>query len=71
VAAIPAKADSSAARKAEIRLQIAKVCPTPMTSADLDRAATVVERYAADRDVTATVGRALKMDRETGVCRGA
>ena len=57
-------------RQAEIRRQIAPVCPAPLSPADLDRAATVVERHAADRDVTRVVGRLDRMDRETRVCRG-
>lgn len=57
-------------RRAEIRRQIAAVCPKPLSADELDRAATIVERYATDGDVTKVVGRQFKMDSEARVCRG-
>lgn len=60
----------AAIRQADIRRQIAPVCPTPLSPGDLDRAASVAERHASDRDVTRVVGRLDRMDRESRVCRG-
>ncbi len=57
-------------RRAEIQRQIAAACPTPLSPADLDRAAAVALRHAADRDVTRVVGRLDRMDREARLCRG-
>lgn len=70
VAAVKSSASTAAARKADIRRQIAAVCPTPLSPSDLDRAESVVERHQVDRDVIAVVGRLDRMDRETRICRG-
>lgn len=70
VAAIPARSPDKAARLAEIKRQIAAVCPATMTADELDLAATVVERHASDHEVAATVARLFKMDSEARICRG-
>ncbi len=61
---------TAAERRAEIKRQIAKVCPAKMTPAELDQAADVVERYKGDADVVALVNRIFRFDTEARICRG-
>jgi len=70
VAAIRTQATTHDARRAEIKRQIAKVCPVVLTPAELDRFAALVERLAADADVVAVVRRLFRFDSEARVCRG-
>ena len=57
------------ARKAEIKRQIAKVCPRPLDNDELEWAAQYVEETRSKGAVW-IAGRLLKMHRETRVCRG-
>jgi hypothetical protein len=61
---------SSTARKAEIRSQLAALCPTPLSDDELEWAAQFVEENRSKGAVWVT-GRLLKMHRETKICRGA
>ncbi len=70
VAAVKASASAAADRRAEIRAQIAKVCPVILRPSELDRAAALVDRLAADAEVVATVRRLFRFDGEARVCRG-
>lgn len=71
VATVRATQSDAAARRAEIKRQLAKLCPTALTGAELERLATVIERYPADVDVKAIVQRQDRMDDETALCRGS
>lgn len=57
------------ARRAEIRRQLAALCPTPLTDDELEWAAEFVEENRS-KGATWIAGRLLKMHRETKVCRG-
>ena len=70
VAAVRTTAATADARRAEIKRQIAKVCPGVLTPAELDRFAALVERLAGDADVVAVVQRLFRFDSEALVCRG-
>lgn len=70
VPVVKTTAPTASGRLAEIKAQIAKVCPVKMTPDELERAAVVVDRYSADKDVVAIVGRLFRFDSETRVCRG-
>ena len=56
-------------RLAEIRKQIAKVCPVPLTDAELERAAAFLEAHASDAAAIAVVGDLSLLDEQTRVCR--
>lgn len=58
------------ARKAEIKRQLARICPTPLGDADLERAAAFVETHR-DKDAVAIVRDLSRLDAEARVCRGA
>jgi hypothetical protein len=60
--------DSPAARKAEIRRQLAALCPAPLSDDELERAASYVEAHR-DKGAMWIVGRLSHMDAETRVCR--
>ncbi|MCB1533583.1 MAG: hypothetical protein KDJ44_02385 [Rhodoblastus sp.] len=70
VAAVKTEASTKEARLAEIKAQIAKVCPKNMTPSELDRAAVLVERLARDGEVVAVVKRLFQFDSEARACRG-
>lgn len=70
VAAVKTTSLTKEARIAEIKAQIAKVCPKNMTPAELDRAAALVERLARDGEVVAVVKRLFQFDSEARACRG-
>lgn len=70
VAAVKTQAATPDARRAEIRRQIAKVCPGVLTPDELDRYAALVERLAGDADVVAVVARLFRFDSEARICRG-
>lgn len=57
------------ARRAAIREKIVRVCAEPLSDAMLERVATVVERYVADRDVTAVVASLSSFDAQARACR--
>lgn len=57
------------ARRAEIRRQLARICPTPLSDADLERAAAFVETHR-DKDAVAIVRELSRLDAEARVCRG-
>lgn len=69
-AAIVRPESTATARRAEIVKQIARVCPVTLTAAELDRAASLVERLSRDVDVVALVRRLDRFDLETRICRG-
>lgn len=58
-----------AARKAEIRRQLAKICPAPLSAAALERVAAYVETHR-DAGSVAIVGDLSRLDAESRVCRG-
>jgi hypothetical protein len=60
--------DSPAARRAEIRRQLAALCPAPLGDDELERAAAYVETHR-DKGATWIVGRLSRMDEETRICR--
>jgi hypothetical protein len=57
------------ARKAEIRRQLAALCPAPLSDDDLERASVYVESHR-DKGAVWIVGRLSRLDAETRVCRG-
>jgi hypothetical protein len=61
--------NTPAARKAEIRRQLAAVCPTPLSDDELERAASYVEAHRDKRAVW-IAGRLARVDQETRICRG-
>lgn len=71
VAAARTTQPDAAARRAEIKRQLANLCPVALTGAELERLATVIERYPADADVKAIIQRQDHMDDETALCRGS
>ena len=60
--------DTPAARRAEIRRQLAAFCPAPLSDADLERAAAYIEAHR-DKGAVWIVGRLSRMDAETRICR--
>lgn len=58
------------ARRAEIRRQLAALCPSPLTDAELERAAQFVETHRS-RGAVWIAGRLSRMDDEARICRGA
>ncbi len=58
-----------AARKAAIRRQLAAICPTPLSDAELEWAAQFTEENRS-RGAVWIAGRLLRMHRETKICRG-
>jgi hypothetical protein len=60
--------DTPAARKAEIRRQLAALCPTPLSDDDLERAAAYVESQR-DKGAIWIVKRLSRLDAETRICR--
>jgi hypothetical protein len=62
--------DTPAARKAEIRRQLAKICPVPLSDVALERAAAYVETHR-DAGAVVIVRDLSRLDAEARVCRGA
>jgi hypothetical protein len=60
--------DTPAARKAEIRRQLAALCPTPLSDADLETAAAYVEAHR-DKGAVAIVRALSRLDAEARTCR--
>lgn len=60
-----------AERRAAIKTKLARICPVPLTDAELDRAAVYVELNAASLESQWLVGRLDRMDAESRICRGA
>ena len=60
----------TAPSRLEIRAKLARVCGKPLTDAQLERAARVVERYARDPDVIGAIGDLDAADQVTRICRG-
>jgi hypothetical protein len=58
-----------AARKAEIRRQLAPICPAQLTDEELDRAADWVEKVR-DKGAVWIAGRLGRMNAEAKICRG-
>lgn len=67
-AALTATAADPGARRAEIARQLARVCPAPMTAAELTAAADLLDHHP---DALAVVRRLDLFDRQSHVCRGA
>jgi hypothetical protein len=70
VAHVATQAATPDARRAEIRRQIAKVCPVPLTADELERAAAIVEARGGDGEVAWLGGRLYTVDGQARVCRG-
>jgi hypothetical protein len=70
VAAVRTRGHDATERRAEIKRQIAKVCPAILTPDELERSADLVERLAGDADVVALVKRLFRFDSEARTCRG-
>lgn len=60
-----------AERRAVIKTKLARICPVPLSDAELERAAIYVELNAASLESQWLVGRLDRMDAEARVCRGA
>lgn len=65
-----AKALPPAERRIVIKKALSRVCPVPLTNAELERAAVYVEMNAASLESLWLVGRLDRMDAETRICRG-
>ena len=57
------------ARRAEIKRQLSRVCPVPLSNDALERAARYVETHR-DKDALAIVNELSRLDAEARVCRG-
>jgi hypothetical protein len=57
------------ARKAEIRRQLARICPAPLSDVALERAASFIGAHR-DKDAVAIIHDLSRLDAETQVCRG-
>jgi len=57
-------------RRAVIKKTLSRVCPVPLSDAELERAAVYVEINAASLESQWLVGRLDRMDAETRICRG-
>lgn len=64
VATVSAKATN---RQAEIKRQLAPICPNPLSAASLDRAADYLDAHP---DAFPVVGDLDRLDRESRLCRG-
>lgn len=65
-----AKSLPPAERRIVIKKALSRVCPVPLTNAELERAAVYVEMNAASLESLWLVGRLDRMDAETRICRG-
>jgi len=59
-----------AERRAVIKHKLSRICPVPMTDAELERAAVYVESNAASLESRWVVGRLDRFDAESRICRG-
>jgi hypothetical protein len=57
------------ARRAEIKLQLSRICPVPLSDDALERVARYVESHR-DKDALAIVNELSRLDAEARVCRG-
>jgi hypothetical protein len=57
------------ARRAEIKRQLSRICPVPLSDDALERAARYVETHR-DKDALAIVNELSRLDAEARVCRG-
>lgn len=57
-------------RRAAIRKKLARVCPVPLTDAELERAAVYVETHADDLEAVWMAGKVDLFDMQSRVCRG-
>lgn len=60
-----------AERRVIIKTKLARICPVPLTDAELERAAVYVEANAASIEASWIVGRLDRFDAESRICRGA
>ena len=67
VAAVVLQAGDAQARRADIRRQLAPLCPVPLSPAELAAAAALVERHG---DAASFAARAFRLHLEAQVCRG-
>ena len=70
VALATARSLPPAERRIVIKKALSRVCPVPLTNAELERAAVYVEMNAASLESQWLVGRLDRMDAETRICRG-
>lgn len=56
-------------RRAEIKRQLSRICPVPLSDDALERAARFVEAHR-DKDALAIVNELSRLDAEARVCRG-
>ena len=66
-AAVIAPGGDSGARRAQIRRQLAPLCPAPLSPGELEAAAALVERYP---DAAVFAARAFRLHQEAEICRG-
>lgn len=67
LAAVQSAQTNTDARRADIRRQLAPLCPTPLSGADLSAAADLIEAFPRAAPV---VGRGYRMHLEARICRG-
>lgn len=65
-----AKALPPAERRLVIKTTLARVCPVPLSDAELERAAVYVEANAESLESQWLVGRLDRFDAESRICRG-
>lgn len=58
-------------RRIIIKTKLSRICPVPLSNAELERAANYVLANADDFEALWLVGRLDKFDAETRICRGA
>lgn len=68
-AVVTVRATAPADRKAEIRRQLAALCPQPLPPASLNRLADFLEKYISDPLAFGVAGDLDRMDKETAICR--
>lgn len=52
----------------QIAAKLSRICPAPLTKAQLQRAAAVVSKYKADAEVTGVVSDLDVLDQATRIC---
>lgn len=64
------KSRPPAERKVIIKQKLSRICPVPMTDAELERAAVYLESNASSLESQWVVGRLDRFDAESHICRG-
>lgn len=57
-------------RRLIIKRTLSRICPAPLSDAELERAASYVEANASSLEAQWIAGRLDRMDAETRICRG-